>query len=286
MTIHELFMKGKIIFISGSTDGIGKRAALELAKLGAHVIVHGRNKDKLKKSVDFIKAESKNNNIDSIIADMSSFKKIREMSEELHKRYEKIDVLVNNAGVQVHGLQYSEDGYELTFAVNHLAYFLTTSLLLDLVVKSDYKRIVIVSSGMHFRIEKFDFDYLQAKPEYNLYTYYAQSKLANILFGYKLSRMLKDTGITVNSLHPGLIDTNLNPQRPQHIVDRALPVEEGIISTMRLVAASELEGITGKYFTSDGSETESSPASYDLDDQEKLWALSEEMIGEKFSKII
>lgn len=278
-------MKGKIIFISGSTDGIGKQAALELAKQGAHIIIHGRNKDKIKKTVDFIKSESKSEDIDFVHADMASFQQIKSMSDILHKRYEKIDVLVNNAGVQVHGLQYSEDGFELTFAVNHLAYFYTTSLLMDLVTKSDYKRIVIVSSGMHFRVEKMDFDFLQAKPEYNLYTYYAQSKLANVLFGYKLSRMLKDTGITVNVLHPGLIDTNLNPQRPQHVVDRALPVEKGIISTMRLVTSSELEGVTGKYFTSDGTESESSPASYNLDVQEKLWTLSEEFIGEKFSNI-
>jgi len=138
-------MKGKIIFISGSTDGIGKQAALELAKLGAHVIIHGRNEDKIKKTLDFIRLQTENENIDSILADMSSFKQIKAMSEELHKRYEKIDVLVNNAGVQVHGLQYSEDGYELTFAVNHLAFFYTTSLLLDLIAKSDYKRIAIVS---------------------------------------------------------------------------------------------------------------------------------------------
>ncbi|MCK5184720.1 MAG: SDR family NAD(P)-dependent oxidoreductase, partial [Candidatus Heimdallarchaeota archaeon] len=213
---------------------------------------------------------------------MSSFKQIKAMSDELHKRYDKIDVLVNNAGVQIHGLQFSEDGIELTLAVNHFAYFYTTSLLIDLVAKSDYKRIAIVSSSMHFRMEKFDFDYIQGKPEYSLYMYYAQSKLANVLFGYKLSRVLKDSGIIANILCPGLIDTNLNPQRPQHIVDRALPVEQGIISTMHLVTSPELKGVTGKFYSSDGTETESSPASYNLDDQEKLWTLSEELIGEKF----
>jgi NAD(P)-dependent dehydrogenase (short-subunit alcohol dehydrogenase family) len=275
-------MKGKIIFISGSTDGIGKQAALELAKQGAHVIIHGRNEDKIKKTLDFIRSQTENENIDFILADMSSFKQIKAMSDELHKRYDKIDVLVNNAGVQIHGLQISEDGIELTLAVNHFAYFYTTSLLIDLVAKSDYKRIAIVSSSMHFRMEKFDFDYIQGKPEYSLYMYYAQSKLANVLFGYKLSRVLKDSGIIANILCPGLIDTNLNPQRSQHIVDRALPVEQGIISTMHLVTSPELKGVTGKFYSSDGTETESSPASYNLDDQEKLWSLSEEFIGEKF----
>lgn len=272
-------MKGKIIFISGSTDGIGKQSALELAKQGAHIIIHGRNREKTLATVDFIKTESKNENIDYVLADMSSFQQIRAMSEVIHKRYDKIDVLVNNAGAQIHGYHKSENGHELSFTVNHLAYFLTTSLLLDLVAKSDYKRIVIVSSGMHARVEKMDFETLQGRTEYELYKNYAHSKLANVMFSYKLSRLLKSNGITVNCLHPGLINTNLNPQRAQHIVDRALPVEEGIISTMRLVTSPELEGVTGKYFTSDGTEVESSPASYDLDDQKRLWELSEDYIG-------
>ncbi len=276
-------MNNKIIFISGSTDGIGKQSALELAKQGAHLIIHGRNEEKTLATVDFIKSESKNGNIDSVLAEMSSFQQIRKMSEELHKRYDKIDVLVNNAGAQIHDYLISEDGLELNFAINHLGYFLTTSLLLDLVAKSDYKRIVIVSSGMHYRAEKLDFEMLKGKVDYSLYTYYANSKLANIMFGYKLSRQVKEKGITVNVLHPGLINTNLNPKRPQNIVGRALPVEQGIISTMRLVTDADLDGVSGKYFTSDGTEVESSPASYNVDDQEKLWELSEESIGEIFS---
>ena len=278
-------MKGKIIFISGATDGIGKQAALELAGQGAHIIVHGRSKEKTLKTVDFIKMETGNKNIDYVLADMGSFEQIRSMSNVLHQRYEKLDVIVNNAGAQIHEFQHSEDGYELTFAVNHLAYFLTTSLLLDLVAKSNYKRIVIVSSGMHFRVEKLDFDVLDGKTEYSLYNNYAHSKVANIMFSYKLARMLKDKCITVNCLHPGLVNTNLNPKRPQSVVDRAIPVEEGAISTMRLVTDPELEGVTGKYFTSDGTEVESSQATYDLDDQEKLWKICEDYIGEEFSSI-
>ena len=137
-------------------------------------------------------------------------------------------------------------------------------------------------SRVAFTPENFDFDYIHAKAEYSLYMYYAQSKLANLLFGYKLSRVLKDSGITANILCPGLIDTNLNPQRPKHIVDRALPVEQGIISTMHLVTAPELKGVTGKFYSSVGAETQSSPASYNLDDQEKLWTLSEKLTDEKF----
>ncbi len=159
-----------IVFISGSTDGKGKQAALELAKKGAHIIVNGRDEKKTLATVDFIKSESKNENIDYILADMGSFKQIKSMSEELHDRYDKIDVLVNNTGAQIHEYLFSEDGFKLNFAVNYLGYFLTTFLLLDLVIKSDYKRIVIVSLGMHFRAEELDFDMLQDKPEYSLYT--------------------------------------------------------------------------------------------------------------------
>ncbi len=279
-------MEGKVIFISGSTDGIGKQAALELAKMGAHVIVHGRNEEKTLAVVEFIKTESKSEDIDYVLADMSSFEQIRAMSDVLHERYERIDVLVNNAGAQIHKFQYSEDGYELNFAVNHLAYFLTTSLLLDMVSKSDYKRIVVVSSGMHFRLEEIDWDVFKGKKEYDLYNYYAHSKLANIMFSYKLSRLLQNKEITVNCLHPGLINTNLNPQRAPHIVARALPVESGIISTMRLVTDPALDGVTGKYFTSDGTETESSPISYNIEDQEKLWTITETCAGMNVLKFI
>ena len=272
-------MDGRIILISGSTDGIGKQAALELAKQGAHIIIHGRNKEKTLTAVEFIKSESQNENIDYVLADMSSFRQIRDMSEILHERYDRIDVLVNNAGAQIHEFQHSEDGYELNFAVNHLAYVLTTSLLLDLVAKSEYKRIVIVSSGMHFRLEKIDWDVFKGKTSYDLFNYYAHSKLANAMFSYKLSRLLKDSGITVNCLHPGLINTNLNPKRSPQIVARALPVEMGIISTMHLVTAPELNGVTGKYFTSDGTETESSSISYNIANQEKLWTISETCVG-------
>ncbi len=137
------------------------------------------------------------------------------MSEQLHERYDRIDVLVNNAGVQIHELQYSEDGIELTFATNHLGYFLTTSLLLDLVAKSDYKRIIIVSSGMHYRVDRIDFDVLLGKNNYSLYTNYAHSKLANLLFGYRLTKLVEPLGITVNCLHPGLVDTSLTQKGVQ-----------------------------------------------------------------------
>lgn len=275
-------MEGRTIFISGATDGIGKQAAKELARQGAHVILHGRNPHKMEQTLQWIREQVPEASLDRVLADMASQQQIRKMAEELHERYDKIDVLVNNAGVQIHERQDSEDGIELTFAINHIGYFLTTSLLLDLVAKSDYKRIVIVSSGMHYRVDRIDFDVLLGKNEYTLYTNYAHSKLANLLFGYKLARLVEPLGITVNCLHPGLVDTNLNPKRSPEVVARAIPVEKGIVSMMRLITDPELQGVTGKYFDSDGEERPSSDASYIVEDQERLWELSEELIGERF----
>ena len=276
-------VKDKIVFISGATDGIGKRAALELAKMGNQIIIHGRSEEKALQTVKTIKEQTGNQNVEYFLADMSSLEQIRRMTDQIRKKYDKIDVLVNNAGAQIHSLQYSEDNFEMNLAVNHFGYFLTTSRLLELVAKSDYKRIVIVSSGMHFRAEPIDFQNIQAENGYQMYPIYAQSKLFNLLFAYKLSNDLAPFGISVNSLHPGLVDTNLNPRRPQSVVERALPVEEGIKAIMHCVISPSLNGVSGKYFDFDATEKPSSEQSYDTDSQLKLWELTEEMIGEKFS---
>ncbi|MCE7734020.1 MAG: SDR family oxidoreductase [Candidatus Heimdallarchaeota archaeon] len=274
-------MKNKIILITGASDGIGKQTALELAEMGAHVIMHGRNEDKTSKAAEEVKTKSGNNNVDIIIADLSSFESIRRMSDAIHSEYDHIDVLINNAGVQIHSHETSADGYELTFAVNHLAYFLLTSLLLDLVKQSEYKRMVIVASQLHS--EDLDFDNLQAEKGYSLYPIYAQSKLCNIMFSFLLAKRLDGFGITVNCLHPGLIDTNLNPKRDQSVVDRALPVEKGSIASVYLSSSSEIVGVTGNYYLNDASVGRPREIAFNEELQLKLWNLSEEMIGEKFN---
>ncbi len=249
-------------------------------KDNAHVIMHGRNPDKTKKAVDEVKTKAKSEKISMILADLSSFKQIRHMSDQIHKKYDKIDVIINNAGVQMHTHEISEDGYEMTFAVNQLAYFLGTSLLLDLVQNSDYKRIILVASQLH--AEELDFDNLQAEKAFSLIPIYAQSKLCNLLFGYRLARQLRDKGIKVNVVHPGLIDTNLNPKRSPQVIARALPVEQGSISTIYAATSPELKGVTGKYFLQDASEGKSRPISYDIEVQTKLWQVCEELIAEPF----
>ncbi|MHA2090001.1 MAG: SDR family oxidoreductase [Candidatus Kariarchaeaceae archaeon] len=273
-------MIGKIVLITGASDGVGKQSALELAHLGAHVIMHGRNEEKTKNAIYEIIEQTGNDKVHMILADLSSFDQIRAMSDKIHESYDKIDVLINNAGVQMHTREITEDGYEMTFGVNHLAYFLLTSLLLDLVNKSDYRRVIIVASQLHS--EKIDFDNLQAEKEFSLYPIYAQSKICNFLFGFKLAKILDHTGIAVNCLHPGLIDTNLNPKRVQEVVDRALPVTKGSISTIYLATALELQGVTGRYYLHDATEGRPNHAAYDQETQDKLWKLSEKMIGEEF----
>ncbi len=275
-------MKGRIVLITGASDGIGKKAAEELAKLGANLILHGRNREKTQGVVDLIRSQVPEAVIDIEIADLSSFDQIDAMTQRLHHKYDRIDVLVNNAGVQLHDFELSEDGYENTLAINHLAYFLITSNLIDLVARSDYSRIVNVASGMHYRAE-LDFDNLQAEKGYSLYPIYAQSKLCNVMFTYYLADKLQDSRITVNTLHPGMIDTNLNPKRSPEAVARALPVEQGIISLMRCVTDPQLNGITGKYFDSDGQQIASSDISYNRDLQEKLWNVTEAMVGKAFA---
>ena len=180
----------------------------------------------------------------------------------------------------MHNREISQDGFEMTFAVNHLAYFLVTSLLLDLISKSDYKRIVNVSSHIHS--DNIDFDNLQFERGYSLFSAYGQSKLCNILFTYQLAEKLEGTGITVNCLHPGMVDTNLNPRRSPDIVAKAIPVEKGAVASVHLASSLSVKGISGKYFSLDGSESTSKPISYDKNVQIKLWELSESMVGEKF----
>ncbi|MBI5030073.1 MAG: SDR family oxidoreductase [Chloroflexi bacterium] len=271
--------------VTGATAGIGLETAKQLAQMGASVIVVGRNERKCITTVAKIRQQTGNAQVESMVADLSSQKEIRGLAEQFKKNYTRLDVLVNNAGVVSMMRQESVDKIEMTFAVNHLGYFLLTHLLLDSLKASAPSRIVNVSSGIHPR-GKIDFNDLQAKRFYNPLTAYSQSKLANVMFTYALVRRLEGTRVTVNALHPGEVRTNLVGSNgwlfkwiAQPLWDlQAISVQEGAKTSVYLASSPEVEGVTGKYF-SRCKPRSSSPESYDEQAQERLWKVSEELVG-------
>jgi len=201
-------LTNKTILITGATNGIGKVAALELAKMGPTVVLVGRSPAKVAETVGEIKEKSRNPLVDGLVADLSSLSEVRRLAAEFRQKYPVLHVLVNNAGGVFASRQVTVDGYELTFALNHLAYFLLTNLLLDRLKSNAPARIVNVSSDLHAR-GQIDFDDLQNQQHYGPggLRAYSQSKLANILFTYELARRLAGTGVTANVLHPGVVAT-------------------------------------------------------------------------------
>jgi len=269
-------IKNKTILITGATDGIGKQTALELAEMNAKVIIHGRNPNKGRAVLEEIKEKTGNTKLSLYIADFSSLKQIDKLSEELHKDHKKIDVLINNAGVVENSRVLTEDGFEITFAVNHLAMFKLTFLLLDLLQSITPGRIINVSSMAHANV--VDFSNLQGEREYTLYGAYSLSKLCNILYTYELADRLKESGITVNCLHPGVISTKLLHEARG---PGGRPITEGSETSVYLAISDTVKNITGKYFD-DRKIKESSSISYNIDIRKILWELSEKMTGIKY----
>ncbi len=259
------------VLITGSTDGIGRQTALQLAGKGYRVIIHGRNEGKVRATVAGIQQATGNAGVTGVIGNLASLKEVQSLARDIREQVDALDVLINNAGVFQTHFERSKDGYEMTFAVNHLAHFLLTRELLPLLKKSREGRIVIVSSMAH--ASRIDFDNLQGEKGFDGYEAYSVSKLCNLLFGYKLARDLERTGITVNCLHPGVINTKLLRKGWGGI---GAPVEKGAVTPVYLADSPEVAGVTGRYFV-DRASTRSAPISYDIPTQERLWALSEEL---------
>ncbi len=262
----------KTVLITGSTDGIGKQTAVELSKLGAKVIIHGKSQEKIEKTV---KELSKYGNVRAYRVDFSSLKEIKEIAVKILENEEKLDVLINNAGIFSNQKIFSEDGYELTFAVNHLAPFYLTLLLIPLLKKSAPSRIVNVSSMAHSA--SIDFKNLQGERGYNGYEAYSLSKLANILFTFELAEKLKDSDITVNCLHPGVINTKLLREGWGF---GGASVTEGAKTSVYLASSPEVSEITGKYF-SNRRVSEPARILYDGSIRKKLWHISEKLIKDR-----
>lgn len=268
-------LTGKTILITGATDGIGKETARQLAMMNAQVILHGRNPDKTKKVQKEIIIDSSNEKVDVLIADFSSMEQVRSLADQVISQYQHLEVLINNAGLYTTSKQTTSDGFELTFAVNHLSHFLLTNLLLDLVKASAPARIITVSSSAHFDAD-FDITDLNAEKNFNGWNAYSVSKLANLLFTFALARRLKGSGVTVNSLHPGFIKTNI---LGKHFANQK-PVEEGAETPVYLASSPEVAEISGEYFERKQI-SPSSELSRNEPLQEELWEISESMTGLK-----
>ncbi|HSE97114.1 MAG TPA: SDR family oxidoreductase, partial [Blastocatellia bacterium] len=235
MTGRQQAMTGKTCMVTGASSGIGKVTARRLAELGARVLMVCRSRERGQKAREEIARRSGNNDIELLICDLSSQRAIRELVIDFLARHDRLHVLVNNAGLMLRHRALTEDGLEMTFAVNHLAYFLLTNLLLDVIRISSPARIVNVASVAHVT-GTINFDDLQGEKGYSSMGAYRQSKLANILFTYELARRLEGTGVTVNCLHPGIIATGIARDMPK-IVGLVLKVfftgaEKGADSTL------------------------------------------------------
>jgi NAD(P)-dependent dehydrogenase (short-subunit alcohol dehydrogenase family) len=268
-------MLDKIILITGSTDGIGKETARQLAQLGATVIVHGRRADRCEAIRDEVRAATGNPHVDFVVADLSSQRQVRQLAAEISARYDRLHVLINNAGVILPQRQLSEDGLEMSFAVNHLAPFLLTQLLLDLLKRSAPARIVNVSSTVHYSAP-LKFDNLQGERKYNGVEAYKVAKLGNVLFTYELAEQLKGSGVSVNCLHPGVVATKLLAAGWGW--SSGLSLAHGAALSVYLATSPEVEHVTGQYFES-RSPGGASPKANDVKLRREFWNISAQLVG-------
>lgn len=274
-------MQDKVFLITGCSGGIGKEAAVRIAKMKAHVVIVCRNRERGEPALAEIRSRSGSAKVDLLTADFGHQASIREMSSEFLSRYDRLDVLINNAGAIHRNRELSADGIEKTFAINHLGYFLLTNLLLERIKQASPSRIVVVASNAH-RSAKWDWNNLQGERKYHYFGAYCISKLANVLFTNALARRLAGSGVTINAVHPGEVQTGIVRQIPPlfaWLFNRiAITAERGSDGLVHLATSDTVEGQTGKYFEK-MRETRPSPLSQDTELSEKLWELSEKLTG-------
>jgi NAD(P)-dependent dehydrogenase (short-subunit alcohol dehydrogenase family) len=276
---------GRVCLVTGATSGIGRETAIGLAERGAKVIVAGRDHARGRETVAEIAQRTGRRDAEHVVADLSSQAEVRRLAAELRGKHERLHVLVNNAGVITPKRATTVDGIETQLAVNHLAPFLLTHLLLDLLKASAPARIINVSSQVE-RMGVVDFDDLgREKRPYERLDAYNQSKLANILFTTELARRLAGTNVTANCLHPGVIGTNLliayegRPAPLRFLTRRGRPgPKEGAVTSVFVATSPTLEGVSGKYFR-ESAESRPSPRAQDAAAAARLWAVSEELTG-------
>ena len=268
-------MKGKVAIVTGANSGIGLETARGLLIQGATVVLACRDLEKGEQARSELVESTGNTNAVVMMLDLANTARTRNFVTKFESQYQRLDVLVHNAGVWPRTRRKTPDGFELTFAVNHLGPFLLTELLRRLLVRSAPARVVVLTSSLHFKAELDLEDPMFKVRKHHGGVAYAQSKLGNVLFTHALARRLEGTRVTVNAVHPGVVVTALNREAPAHVqVPRgALAPHEGAQGSLHLATAPELERVSGKYF--EGTlQKEPSPASLDVAVQEKLWALS------------
>ena len=282
-TMIHTTMEGKICLITCGTNGIGKSTAQGLAKMGATVVIVGRNATKTAQVVEAIRAASGNKNVDFLLADLTSQQEVRELADEFKSTYPHLHVLLNNVGAAFLHRQLSVDGIEMTFALNHLASFLLTSVLLDTLKASAPARIINMSSGAHTS-GKIEFDNLQGERAYG-FGAYPNAKLATILFTMELARRLEGSGVTVNTLHPGFTATGFGKNNGKVMAALVSIVAtlvarspaKGAETSIYLASSPGVEGLTGKYFYN-SHVTRAAPQATDMAVARKLWEVSAKLV--------
>ena len=280
-------MRGKVVLITGATSGIGRAAAAELARVGARVLLHGRNRRRTERAASEIRREVPGAEVNPVVADLSRLASVRELALDVQRRAPRLDALINNAAVVTRSHQRTEDGYELQWVVNHLAPFLLTNLLVPRLIDSAPARIVFVASQVHRGAgpEVLHGGDPFSPHEYDPRTTYKRTKLANVLVTLEFARRLAGTGVTVNCLHPGVIATRLlaSLQGRSSVSMRLRPrgarsKEDGSATLVYLASSPEVEGVSGKYFV-DCRPEDPSEFALSVAVAERLWQLSAQQTG-------
>ena len=278
-------LQDRVCLVTGATRGIGAAMAEALARMGATVVVTGRSAERGQDLVSAITRRTANEDVHFLCADLASIAEVNGLARAFMAHWDRLHVLVNNAGTVFPTRRTTIDGYEEVFAVNHLAPFLLTNLLLPVLLDSAPSRVIVTSSYEHRR-GRMHWDNLQGERFYFSQQAYAQSKLANLLFVYELVRRLEGSGVTVNAINPGLVHTNICMdsgwliRTAKRMMDRfsAVSPEEGADTSVWLASSPDVEGVTGRYFQRRHT-VRSSRASYDVAAQQRLWRISEELTG-------
>lgn len=283
-------MAGKTVVITGASGGIGRATALGLARMGAHLAITGRHRSRVEDAARELRAAG-GGQVDAFVADLSAQAEVRRLAQDILQRLSRIDVLINNVGGYWNSRHLTADGLERTFALNHLASFLLTNLLVDRLRQSAPSRVVTVSSNAQ-ALGRIDFDDLQGEGSYSGSRAYNQSKLANVLFTYELARRLStgrsadQAAVTANALHPGVVSTSFGAEDPASVQRIVIPFlrplmmtpTRGAATSIRLASAPELAQVSGGFFVN-GRPKRSSKRSYDEATAARLWQVSAELVG-------